>query len=94
MIAILLPFWTSILVRTYAWMVLLQNHGLVNKLLVRLGVVSAPLALMTSNESSIQPRAAAMNARRARTSASIHQSKRPSGWLMADGCSERLMAEG
>jgi ABC-type spermidine/putrescine transport system permease subunit I len=46
MIAILLPFWTSILVRTYAWMVLLQNNGLVNKLLMGLGIVSAPLALM------------------------------------------------
>ncbi len=45
-IAILLPFWTSILVRTYAWMVLLQNNGLVNKLLMGLGIVSAPLPLM------------------------------------------------
>jgi len=46
MIAILLPFWTSILVRTYAWMVLLQNNGLVNRLLMGLGLVSAPLRLM------------------------------------------------
>jgi ABC-type spermidine/putrescine transport system permease subunit I len=46
MIAILLPFWTSILVRTYAWMVLLQNNGLVNKLLMGLGIVTAPLRLM------------------------------------------------
>jgi mannopine transport system permease protein len=46
MIAVLLPFWTSILVRTYAWMVLLQNHGLVNKLLLGLGIVATPLRLM------------------------------------------------
>ena len=46
MIAILLPFWTSILVRTYAWMVLLQNNGHVNKLLMAVGVVTAPLRLM------------------------------------------------
>jgi ABC-type spermidine/putrescine transport system permease subunit I len=46
MIAILLPFWTSILVRTYAWMVLLQSSGLVNTLLLRLGVVADPLRLM------------------------------------------------
>ena len=46
MIAVLLPFWTSILVRTYAWMVLLQSSGLVNTLLLRLGVVADPLRLM------------------------------------------------
>ena len=45
-IAVLLPFWTSILVRTYAWMVLLQHNGLVNKLLVGLGIVANPLRLM------------------------------------------------
>lgn len=46
LIAVLLPFWTSILVRTYAWMVLLQSNGLLNTLLVGLGVVTAPLRLM------------------------------------------------
>ena len=46
MIAVLLPFWTSILVRTYAWMVLLQQNGLINKLLVGLGIVAEPLRLM------------------------------------------------
>ena len=46
MIAVLLPFWTSILVRTYAWMVLLQSNGLVNKLLAGLGVITHPLRLM------------------------------------------------
>ena len=46
MIAILLPFWTSILVRTYAWMVLLQSSGLLNKTLVGAGIVTAPLRLM------------------------------------------------
>lgn len=46
MIAILLPFWTSILVRTYAWMVLLQSNGLLNKTLVGTGIVTTPLRLM------------------------------------------------
>lgn len=46
MIAILLPFWTSILVRTYAWMVLLQSNGLLNKTLVGAGVITNPLRLM------------------------------------------------
>jgi spermidine/putrescine transport system permease protein len=46
LVAVLLPFWTSILVRTYAWMVLLQNTGLVNRLLAGLGLISRPLRLM------------------------------------------------
>ena len=43
---VLLPFWTSVLVRTYAWMVLLQKQGLLNKLLMWLGVIDEPLSLM------------------------------------------------
>jgi putative spermidine/putrescine transport system permease protein len=37
MILVLLPFWTSLLVRTTAWIVLLQEQGVVNDLLVGLG---------------------------------------------------------
>lgn len=40
MILVLLPFWTSLLVRTTAWMVLLQQQGVVNDILVWLGVIS------------------------------------------------------
>ena len=39
MILVLLPFWTSLLVRTTAWMVLLQQQGVINDLLVWLGVI-------------------------------------------------------
>ncbi|RLL73024.1 ABC transporter permease [Paenirhodobacter hankyongi] len=39
MILVLLPFWTSLLVRTTAWMVLLQSQGVVNDLLVWLGLI-------------------------------------------------------
>jgi putative spermidine/putrescine transport system permease protein len=46
MIMVLLPFWTSVLVRTAAWMVLLQKHGIVNDLLLHAGVVSRPLELI------------------------------------------------
>ena len=46
MAAILVPLWTSILVRTYAWMVLLQTNGVLNKVLERLGVIDGPLRLM------------------------------------------------
>ena len=40
MILVLLPFWTSLLVRTTAWMVLLQNQGVVNNILVWMGIVA------------------------------------------------------
>lgn len=43
--AILLPFWTSLLVRAYAWLILLQRNGIVNSTLVGLGVIDAPLPL-------------------------------------------------
>ena len=46
LIAVLLPFWTSILVRTYAWLVLLQRQGLVNTWGMRLGLWDEPLALV------------------------------------------------
>lgn len=42
---ILLPFWTAVLVRTYAWLVLLQNKGLINKALIGLGLIEEPLQL-------------------------------------------------
>ena len=44
--AILFPFWISILVRTYAWMVLLGREGVLNSLLMWLGLLNAPLELL------------------------------------------------
>ncbi len=46
MILVLVPFWTSILVRVAAWIVLLQSEGLVNRGLMGLGVIHEPLALL------------------------------------------------
>jgi putative spermidine/putrescine transport system permease protein/spermidine/putrescine transport system permease protein len=46
MIAVLLPFWTSLLVRTYAWLVLLQRKGLLNAWGQRMGWWDEPLALV------------------------------------------------
>lgn len=46
LIAVLLPFWTSILVRTYAWLVLLQGSGLINTWGIGLGLWSEPLELV------------------------------------------------
>jgi len=46
MILVLVPFWTSILVRVAAWIVLLQSEGLVNHALMDLHLISSPLALL------------------------------------------------
>ena len=46
MIVVILPFFTSIIVRTYAWMVLLGSHGVVNQYLTWLGLTDAPLPLL------------------------------------------------
>ncbi len=43
---VLVPFWTSILVRSFAWLVLLGRNGVVNQVLVGTGLVDAPLALI------------------------------------------------
>lgn len=46
LIAIMIPFWTSLLVRTYSWMVLLQTQGVLNQILLKLGFIEQPLKLM------------------------------------------------
>ena len=46
MIFVMIPFWTSILVRSYAWMVLLQREGILNLILMKLGLISAPIKMM------------------------------------------------
>ena len=46
MALVMLPFWTSLLVRTAAWVVLLQREGLVNTLLLKMGLIAAPLELI------------------------------------------------
>ena len=45
-IFVLLPLWTSVLVRTYAWMVLLGRNGVFNRWLIEAGVISDPLPLL------------------------------------------------
>lgn len=44
--AVLLPLWTSVLVRTYAWLVLLQTNGIVNQALMGLGLIEKPVRLL------------------------------------------------
>src|SRR5246127_5233122 len=43
---VLLPFWTSFLVRTYAWLFILRDTGLVNTVLQRLHLIATPLQLL------------------------------------------------
>lgn len=43
---VLLPFWTSFLVRTYAWLFILRDTGLVNTLLIRLHIIATPFQLL------------------------------------------------
>jgi putative spermidine/putrescine transport system permease protein/spermidine/putrescine transport system permease protein len=45
MISVILPFWTSVLVRTYAWLIILQRRGLGNDWLMSLGIIDEPLQL-------------------------------------------------
>jgi putative spermidine/putrescine transport system permease protein len=45
-ILVLVPFWSSLLVRTYAWTVWLQDSGVINSMLRRAGVIDQPLELM------------------------------------------------
>ena len=49
MILVLLPFWTSLLVRTSAWKVMLQQQGVINDLLVQLGLVADSARLVMIN---------------------------------------------
>jgi len=46
LILVLLPFWTSLLVRTSAWKVLLQDQGVINNFLESIGITDSPLPLM------------------------------------------------
>ncbi len=46
LVFLMLPFWTSVLVRTYAWMILLGRNGVLNQALLGLGVTDKPIALI------------------------------------------------
>jgi len=46
LIAVLLPFWSSLLVRTFAWQVILRDTGIINRFLLDLGLISSPLTLI------------------------------------------------
>ncbi len=48
LLLVLVPFWTSILVRSYAWMALLERHGIINNLLIWLGALDRPTKLLNT----------------------------------------------
>lgn len=50
---IMLPFWTSFLLRIYAWKTLLVSNGVINNVLMSLGIIDAPLAMMNNSFSLI-----------------------------------------
>ena len=53
LIFVLLPFWTSLLVRTTAWFVLLQDNGIINDALIAMGLTEEPLKLIFSRFGTI-----------------------------------------
>ncbi|HET6621199.1 MAG TPA: ABC transporter permease subunit [Dongiaceae bacterium] len=46
---VILPFWTSFLIRVYAWIGLLKNNGLINEVLIWLHIIGSPLNMMNTN---------------------------------------------
>jgi len=49
MMAVMLPFWTSFLIRVYAWIGILKNNGLLNNFLMSVGIIHSPLELYHTN---------------------------------------------
>jgi ABC-type spermidine/putrescine transport system permease subunit I len=49
LLLIMMPTWTSILIRVYAWMGILSNNGLLNSFLLGIGVIDEPLQILNTN---------------------------------------------
>jgi len=49
LLLIMMPTWTAILIRVYAWMGILSNNGILNGLLLKIGIVSEPLIILNTN---------------------------------------------
>ena len=49
MMLVILPFWTSFLIRVYAWIGILSNDGYLNQLLLGIGLISEPLHILNTN---------------------------------------------
>ena len=53
LVLVMLPFWTSYLIRTYAWMIILRDNGVVNNALRAVGVIDDPLILLNTDLSVV-----------------------------------------
>jgi spermidine/putrescine transport system permease protein len=53
LILVMLPFWTSYLIRTYAWMIILRDNGVLNSLLQAVGLISDPIPLLNTDLSVV-----------------------------------------
>jgi spermidine/putrescine transport system permease protein len=53
LVLVMLPFWTSYLIRTYAWMIILRDNGVANSVLSALGLTSEPVILLNTDFSVI-----------------------------------------
>ena len=53
LILVMLPFWTSYLIRTYAWQIILRDNGVLNSLLQAVGLTNEPIILMNTDVSVI-----------------------------------------
>jgi spermidine/putrescine transport system permease protein len=53
LILVMLPFWTSYLIRTYAWLIILRDNGVVNSFLRELGVIEDPIQIINTDVSVI-----------------------------------------
>ena len=53
LILVMLPFWTSYLIRTYAWMIVLRDNGVANTVLQAVGLTSEPIIMMNTDFSVI-----------------------------------------
>ncbi|MFZ1727445.1 MAG: ABC transporter permease subunit [Albidovulum sp.] len=49
MMLVILPFWTSFLIRVYSWIGILSNEGFLNQILLGLGIIDTPLSIMNTN---------------------------------------------
>jgi spermidine/putrescine transport system permease protein len=50
LLLVMIPFWTNFLVRTYAWIFMLRTEGLMNSLLMGLGVIDSPIEILYSDQ--------------------------------------------
>jgi len=49
LLLVMLPFWTSFLLRVYAWIGILKNNGVINNLLMALGIIDEPIVMLQTN---------------------------------------------